>query len=120
MTFQARVRLVVAAIPVFILGLLFAITPTLTAQVRSATITGLVTDPTGAVIPGADVVVTETATSVSYPSKTDKVGLYTVPYLAAGDYTVARSRSQVSRSSPPNDLHLASFSSVGKERTGSN
>ncbi len=46
------------------------------AQVRSATITGLVTDPTGAVIPGADVIVTETATSVSYPSKSDRVGLY--------------------------------------------
>src|ERR1700727_954816 len=70
-----------------LLCLLFA-APDAWAQIRSATITGLVTDPTGAVVPGADVIVTETATSISYESKSDGKGLFTVPYLEAGDYTV--------------------------------
>jgi hypothetical protein len=56
--------------------------PKMQAQIRSATITGLVTDPTGAVIPDAAVIVTETATSVSYSSKSDSKGLYTIPYAA--------------------------------------
>ena len=115
MTFQARsVRLAVAAIPVFIFGLLFAITPTLMAQVRSATITGLVTDPTGAVIPGADVIVIATATSVSYPTKSDKLGLYTVPYLAAGDYTITIAKGGFEKFTL-NDLHLASAQSVRED-----
>ena len=59
------------------------------AQIRSGTITGTVTENTGAVVPNADVLVTETNTQVSYPTKTNKDGLYTVPYLAPGDYSVS-------------------------------
>lgn len=54
------------------------------AQIRSSTITGTITEKTGAVVPDADVMVTETATQVSYPTKTNKDGLYTVPYLESG------------------------------------
>ena len=59
------------------------------AQIRSGTITGTVTEKTGAVVPNADVLITETNTQESYPTKTNKDGLYTVPYLAPGDYTVS-------------------------------
>jgi len=58
------------------------------AQIRSATITGTVTDPTGAVVPRAQVIVTEEQTGVEYKTETTDAGLYTVPYLPAGTYRV--------------------------------
>jgi hypothetical protein len=61
----------------------------LMAQIRSGTITGLVTDPKGAVIVGAQVTVTETATHVFYTTRTTDKGLYSVPYLESGTYNVA-------------------------------
>jgi trimeric autotransporter adhesin len=59
------------------------------AQIRSATITGLVTDASGSVVPGAVVVVTDQETGISNTTKTTEAGQYTVPYLSAGTYTVA-------------------------------
>jgi trimeric autotransporter adhesin len=88
--------------------------PKMHAQIRSATITGLVTDPTGAVIPDADVIVTETATSVSYPSKSDSKGLYTVPYLEAGDYTITITKAGFEKSTI-NRLHLDSAQTVRQD-----
>src|SRR5690349_14702693 len=58
------------------------------AQIRSATIAGTVTDAEGAVIPNAEVVVTEQSTNVSTPTKSTAAGEFTVPYLPAGTYTV--------------------------------
>ena len=60
------------------------------AQIRSATITGTVTDSTGAVLPGATVVVTNQDTNVDHELVTNDAGLFTAPYLAAGTYTVTR------------------------------
>ena len=51
------------------------------AQIRSGTITGSAQDPSGAVITDADVTVTNSATNVSYTTKTNEAGLFTVPYL---------------------------------------
>lgn len=59
------------------------------AQVRSSTITGLVTDSSGAVIQQAPVVVTNEATNVAAQTQTNTAGEYTVPYLGAGSYSVA-------------------------------
>ena len=56
-------------IPAFLVALLFLAT-TGYAQVFSGTITGTVTDSTGAVVPDATITVTNTGTNVSYPSKT--------------------------------------------------
>ena len=58
------------------------------AQIKSGTITGLVTDKTNAVIPDALVTVINEDTQVSDKGKTDSAGEYTVPYLAAGRYAV--------------------------------
>ena len=57
-------------------------------QIRSATITGTVTDASGAVVPGVPVVVTSTETGISNETKTTDAGQFTVPYLPAGTYTV--------------------------------
>jgi trimeric autotransporter adhesin len=59
------------------------------AQIRSATITGSITDASGSVVPGAVVVVTEQDTGIANTTKSTDAGQYTVPYLPAGTYTVA-------------------------------
>jgi len=59
------------------------------AQIRSATITGTVKDSTGAVVPDANVVVTQQETDTATALKTTAAGAYTAPYLPAGTYTVA-------------------------------
>jgi len=59
------------------------------AQIRSRAVTGTITDPSGAVIPGATVVVTNEETNVGVEVQTNAAGVYTVPYLGAGRYTVS-------------------------------
>jgi hypothetical protein len=59
------------------------------AQIRSGTITGSALDTTGAAITDADVTVTNTGTNVSYNTKTNQAGLFTVPYLEDGTYSVS-------------------------------
>ncbi|HMG01715.1 MAG TPA: TonB-dependent receptor [Edaphobacter sp.] len=58
------------------------------AQVRSGTITGTISDSTGAVVSDADVIARDEATNVEYNGKTTETGQFTIPYLAAGTYTV--------------------------------
>src|SRR5579875_886795 len=52
------------------------------------TITGTVTDPTGAAIPNATITITNTATGVSTTTTTTGAGTYTRPALIPGTYTV--------------------------------
>ena len=58
------------------------------AQIKSSTITGVVTDSSAAVVPGATVTVKNQDTNVSTELKTSSTGDYTVPYLPAGRYSV--------------------------------
>src|SRR5437870_925109 len=58
------------------------------AQEFRGSITGRVTDPSGASVPGSQVTVTNSATNVSSSATTNEDGLYSVPYLAPGQYTV--------------------------------
>lgn len=58
------------------------------AQVRRGSITGTVSDPTGAVVPGAEVTVTDNATHAVSTAKTSSAGTFTIPGLAFGTYTV--------------------------------
>ncbi len=57
----------------------------------SATLSGTVTDPSGAVVPNADVKVHSLATGADREIKTDGAGLYAVPSLQPGDYQVQAS-----------------------------
>lgn len=59
------------------------------AQIKSGSITGLVTDSSGAVVPDATISVVNTLTNVTVQTKTNAAGEYAVPYLAAGVYTVS-------------------------------
>jgi hypothetical protein len=58
------------------------------AQSSLGAIVGIVTDPTGAVTPGAKVVVTNLETNVSFEYETDHVGSYYLPSLIPGRYRV--------------------------------
>jgi hypothetical protein len=60
--------------------------PAVHAQVPTSTINGIVTDPKDAVVAGARVVVTETATGVVHETKTNSDGLYVLSDLPAGSY----------------------------------
>src|SRR6516162_820484 len=55
-----------------------------TAQESRGSITGKVTDPQNAVIPGASVVVTNTATNVARRTNTSETGYYEVTFLDPG------------------------------------
>jgi hypothetical protein len=58
------------------------------AQRDLGTITGIVSDPSGAPIPGAKVTITEVATNLSYTVSANSSGEYIRPALKAGIYTV--------------------------------
>jgi hypothetical protein len=58
------------------------------AQVAGATLSGTVTDPSGAAIAGAQVSVTNRATGVNRSVVADSAGFYSVPNLLPGSYDV--------------------------------
>lgn len=59
------------------------------AQTITATLEGRVTDPTGAIVPGAEVSVVNTRTGLSRSVASDELGEYRVPLLPVGEYEVA-------------------------------
>ena len=63
--------------------------PDALGQTTRATLTGTVTDPNGAVVPGATVNATNVATNISNATKTNQDGTYTFTALPPGEYTVA-------------------------------
>ena len=58
------------------------------AQEVRASITGTVTDPSGAAVVGATVTATNVAQNVSVSTQTNESGIYLTPYLAPGTYRV--------------------------------
>jgi len=62
--------------------------PVVAQSAASATITGTVVDPQGAVIPGAQVTATNVATGVGRTVTTTSAGNYAIPNLPPGTYTV--------------------------------
>ena len=57
----------------------------------TSSIVGTITDPTGAVIPNAHVVASNTATGVRYPAVTDSTGGFRITQLPPGPYTLEAS-----------------------------
>ncbi len=58
------------------------------AQQGTGTITGLVTDQQGAVIPGAQVEVRNTGTNAVFTTSSNESGLYVAPGMAVGEYEI--------------------------------
>ena len=68
--------------------LLFTFTTSARAQEVTAAITGTVTDPSGAAIPGAQVTATDVLRGTIWPTQTNGAGIYNMPRLPAGRYTL--------------------------------
>ena len=81
-TTRCRLNLVIA-----LLALLFIGTPVL-AQTAFGTITGTITDPSGAVIPNVAVILTNTATGQIRNATTNSTGYFSAPALPPGPYSV--------------------------------
>lgn len=62
------------------------------AQSPTGTISGMVVDPTGAPIAGAEILVVNDLTRVQYPGKTNDEGIYLVSNLPPGPYRVQVSK----------------------------
>jgi Carboxypeptidase regulatory-like domain/TonB-dependent Receptor Plug Domain len=77
-----------------LMGLLLSLTGTsLLAQVTTATISGTVSDSSGASVPDAVVQVKNTGTGITQSTNTDGQGRFTVPSLAVGEYQVTASKA---------------------------
>ena len=79
-------------VSVCVFAILLFSTPVLQAQIRSATITGTVKDPSGAVVVGATVDVKNTDTQETYTTTSNRSGEYVLPYLQNGNYSVTISK----------------------------
>ncbi len=62
-------------------------------QSANGTVSGIVLDPSGGVIAGADVLIVNDATAVQYPGKTNSEGYYVVPNIPPGTYRIQVSNS---------------------------
>ena len=68
--------------------LLLVFAPRSFAQEFRATLTGTVTDATGAVVPKAKVKATNVDTGSIYAAETSNAGVYYIPYVVPGTYKV--------------------------------
>lgn len=71
-----------------ILTLAPLLSASLLAQTTFATLTGTLTDPTGAAVPGASVVAIRVANNFRYATQTNAAGTFTLGQLQEGAYTV--------------------------------
>lgn len=69
----------------------FFFVPNSQAQDFRSTLTGQVTDPSGAVISGATVIAVNTASGTQYKATTSSKGVYYIPYVLPGSYNVSAS-----------------------------
>lgn len=72
-----------------VLGVVLAAAPAarLSAQSLFATLTGVVSDTSGAVVPGASVKLTNEASGNTYVTRTDAAGYFSFAAIAVGNFT---------------------------------
>jgi hypothetical protein len=83
-----RVKLTVLCFISFVLFICTA-----PAQSPTGTVSGIVLDPSGGAIAGAEVLIINEATAVQYPGKANSEGYYVVPNIAPGTYRIQVSNS---------------------------
>ena len=91
---------------VSLLTIAFIMTVGVIAQSNTGSITGVVTDPTGAVVPNATVTATNQGTNEKRTVQTDDEGRYEVPSLSTGVYTIEATGAGF-RPTTVKDLRLA-------------
>ena len=78
---------------IFCFVLAIALVPRAIAQQSTnAQITGIVTDSTGASVPGSSIKATNTATNVEYPTVSNEAGVYVLPQMVPGPYKITVSK----------------------------
>ena len=85
---HVRLRSVLVALGAFCAFCVLLAPP---AFAQGGAVLGVVSDTSGAVIPGASVTISNTATGVTTTTKTDIQGLYVFPYVQPGVYDVSAS-----------------------------
>jgi hypothetical protein len=75
--------------------------PSAFAQTVTGAITGTITDPSGAVVPGATVTAHNLSTGVDSPTRTNGSGFYRVEFLPIGRYEVAVEANGFSKTTLP-------------------
>src|SRR6516162_9339284 len=83
---RAKALLVCGAVVTLLLSL--GLPVPVHAQVAGATLSGTITDPSGAVIPNAQVAVRNSSTGVARTVVSNAGGVYVAPNLQPGDYEV--------------------------------
>jgi len=78
----------VLASVLFVLLVLFGIAAPVRAQLYTGSITGVVSDPTGALIPDADVTLLDTEKGFTFTAKTDSKGRYLFRAVPPGTYNL--------------------------------
>src|SRR5579872_6505397 len=73
--------------------LVFALSLPVFAQTQTGAINGTVTDSQGAVVPGAAVTAIDVDRHTKFPTTTDSAGLYNIPRVPVGRYTVEVEKS---------------------------
>src|SRR5215510_7708024 len=77
------------------------------SQTATGRIVGTVSDPTGALIPGASISVTNVNTQVTYDTITNEQGLYQAPLLPIGTYTITANMPGFQKAvTKPNKLEI--------------
>ena len=83
-----RVKLTVLCFITFVLFINIG-----SGQSATGTVSGIVLDPSGGAIAGADVLIINDATAVQYPGKANSEGYYVVPNIPPGTYRIQVSNS---------------------------
>ena len=73
----------------FVAIAILCVAPYVSCQETRAKLTGLVTDPTGAVVPNAPVTIVDTDTGATVVVKSNSQGSYTAPFLQPGAYKIS-------------------------------
>lgn len=77
------------------------------AQTTNGLVTGTVSDPTGAVVAGATITVTDLGTNLTRSAKTDERGYYVIPQLPPAVYRVVVTKEGFASSERPSlQLHV--------------
>lgn len=83
----------IGALVLILLSWLVIVPVEASAQTASAALNGTVTDPSGAVVPQAKVVLANTATGVTQTAQTNSVGRYVLLNIPPGNYTLEVSKT---------------------------
>src|SRR6266481_5397020 len=108
----------VIAVTALVLGIiafagLLVLAPIASAQKTSGTITGTLTDPSGAVVPGATVSVVNERTGAAREAATNEEGSFSFPELEAGTYRLTVNKGGFKKLTERNvELHVADVTSL--------